>query len=90
MFPDKTEGDLLAALRESNFDLSETIHEVLSKSEQGEHIFVARLSLISLQHKDKLMKTKRKKSPYVNVLCQQCDYTRTKQEYNYINVKFLM
>lgn len=46
MFPDKTEGDLLAALTDNNFDLSETIHEVLSKSEQGEHIFVARLSLV--------------------------------------------
>ena len=31
MFPDKTEGDLLADLTENNFDLSETIHEVLSK-----------------------------------------------------------
>lgn len=89
MFPDKTEDDLLAALTENNFDLSETIHEVLSKSEQGEHIFVARLSLVPLQHKDKVTK-KNKKSPYVNVLCQQCDYTRTKQEYNDINIKFLI
>lgn len=60
MFPDKTEGDLLAALTENNFDLSETIHEVLSKSEQGKHIFVARLSLVPLQHKDKVEKTKQK------------------------------
>lgn len=60
MFPDKTEGDLLAALTENNFDLSETIHEVLSKSEQGKHIFVARLSLVPLQYKDKVKKTKQK------------------------------
>ena len=60
MFPDKTEGYLQAALTENNFDLSETIHEVLSKSEQGEHIFVARLSLVPLQHMDKVTKTKQK------------------------------